>query len=665
MTGTVLERLTQPVPSEGVTGLLRLQRAWPRGDDRLLLEYANGAGSTVAGQWHADRGRGEAIARATPGATWIADAGVVLQRDGADRRLPALARLLGEPGATLVVHRPERRAVVRRPGPTYVKVVRPERAPAVLAADEAARATRAVLMPRLLFADLDEGVLEWAELSGRALYDLLFDPRVSMLDLARAGTAAGRAVRALHDATPPPGMPVHRPSDEIEAATRWVQPARALSRVPPELDRALGTAAELLAQSPTPPVLVHRDLHEKQVLIEGDDAGLLDVDTLAAGEAAVDLANLLVHLDLRVALGLPAQRGRTVADAFLDAYQPTADVVARIPAYAASTCVRLTCVHAFRPAEIAGAARLVTDPRHTSSVRRPLLPDGASSAPRRAERRRAWPHGTMPHIAFALGKPPRPPSVVAAALDLLRKDGFEVTVHLLHDHPPQATPGWFLDVDLVVQRGLDHRALAALAPVEEAGIRCCNPIAATAALADRMLVHRRLQAAGVPVPRTEPATTWEEVRTVTSDGRPVVVKARDGRRGRGVQVLVATDGQLPLPSPFDGPYIVQDHLLGDGEDRKLYLAGSHVLALRKPGLGHPSHGRAGVSFQPTRTLARIGCGSGRALGLDIFGVDVIVGPAGPHVVDINPFPGFRGVPKAAGLIAREVAGIALRGAKAG
>ncbi len=359
MTPSLLARLSQLGPP---TESLHLRRAWPKGEDRLLLEYADDGGSTVAGQWHADRDAGEAIARATPGATWVPEAAVVLQRGGADRRLPAVARLLAEPGATLVVHRPEWRAVVRRPGPTYAKVVRPERAAAVLAADRAARDTDVVVMPDLLATNLDDGVLEWAELPGRALYDLLLDTTVGAQDLARAGAAAGRAVRALHGAAPPPGVPRHSPAAEVAAAGRWVRPATALSTVPTGLDRALRHAADLLAEPAGPPVLVHRDLHEKQALIDGDRAGLLDVDTLAVGDAAVDLANLLVHLDLRTALGLPPERGRAVADAFLDAYQPTAEIVARIPAYTASTRVRLACVYAFRPAEQAGAARLITDP---------------------------------------------------------------------------------------------------------------------------------------------------------------------------------------------------------------------------------------------------------------------------------------------------------------
>ena len=42
---------------------------------------------------------------------------------------------------------------------------------------------------------------------------------------------------------------------------------------------------------------------------------------------------------------------------------------------------------------------------------------------------------------------------------------------------------------------------------------------------------------------------------------------------------------------------------------------------------------------------------GRVFGLGLFGLDLIEGPDGPVVVDVNYFPGYKGVPEAAPLIA--------------
>lgn len=380
MTSTI-ERVTALDSDDGRgTGALHLRRSWPRDDGRLLLEYERPDGSTVAGQWFRDAARGVEAAAATPGSCWLETHGVVLQPNGADRRLTRLAGLVAEPGAALVVHRPERRAVVRRPDGRYAKVVPPGNAARILAADRVARAIDVLQMPDLVSADLVAGVLEWAEVPGRSLYELLHDPSVSLAGLADAGAAMGAALRALHLAPVPRGLVRHTAEAETNGAASWVRHTFAHGDMPaPDIDTALDRAATVMSAADSPVAVLHRDLHEKQVVIADDRATLLDFDTLAVGEPALDVANFLVHLDLRAALGLPVERARATALAFVDEYRPSTAVVERIPAHAAVTRIRLACVYAFRPRQAERAARLVTDPlegsliavaRHASSVGR-------------------------------------------------------------------------------------------------------------------------------------------------------------------------------------------------------------------------------------------------------------------------------------------------------
>ena len=116
MAGRVIERLAV-VPGPG--GELWLRRAWPRAAGHMLLEYALPRGGIVAGQWMDDavalrRVAGE-TARTCPQArpVLLEGHGVLLQPGGGDRKLAGLWALLARSGATLVSHRPERRAVVR------------------------------------------------------------------------------------------------------------------------------------------------------------------------------------------------------------------------------------------------------------------------------------------------------------------------------------------------------------------------------------------------------------------------------------------------------------------------------------------------------------------------------------------------------------------------
>lgn len=235
MPETILAVLTTlPVPAATAarlglaSGLLRLRRAWPRSTTHMLLEYEDGAAQSVPAQWWAERALAEqALGEVEPAAVALvnlahANGVVALQLNGADRRLPGLAPLMRLPGARLLVHQPGRRAVVRlqeASGLVFAKVVRPARSAALAASGAAAEqiAGDAFATPRLLGVDAQRGVLRWAALPGLALHELPSGPA-----LAAGARAAGRALRALHEATPPITLAHHGPSDEIQVLQHWV-----------------------------------------------------------------------------------------------------------------------------------------------------------------------------------------------------------------------------------------------------------------------------------------------------------------------------------------------------------------------------------------------------------------------------------------------------------
>jgi ribosomal protein S6--L-glutamate ligase len=47
---------------------------------------------------------------------------------------------------------------------------------------------------------------------------------------------------------------------------------------------------------------------------------------------------------------------------------------------------------------------------------------------------------------------------------------------------------------------------------------------------------------------------------------------------------------------------------------------------------------------------------GRVFGVGLYGVDLITSDGKPYVVDINTFPGFKGVARAAELLAEYILG---------
>lgn len=357
-------------------GSLRLVRAVPRRAGALLLEFRDASGRTVAGQWHTDPTELEHVARATArvaaqrlgGRRPVATIGhgperVVLQAQGADRKLAALAPLAAGPTARLLAHRPERRATVRvehPDGPVYAKVLSPSRARSVATATRlAARVAGPVFaVPALLEHRSEPGVLLSAPLPGRSLHEHLGDPEVPL----EAARRAGRALRAFHASAAPRQLPRHGAAEEAQVLRSWISHVR---RWLPELAGVVAATFEdvvdrLAATAPERLSPLHRDLHDKQLMLDHDGpVGLLDLDTLAAGDPALDLANLLVHLELRALQGICDRRSATaVRDALLDGYAPDTPLQRRLDTYADSTRLRLACLYSLRPPQRGAAGPL-------------------------------------------------------------------------------------------------------------------------------------------------------------------------------------------------------------------------------------------------------------------------------------------------------------------
>ena len=370
MGSAVDQSLVEVAPSLGATGPLALRRAWPRGGD-LTLEYESTEGEVVAAQWSAQADRLTAVARKTDrrspvrlmAVLEVGGGALLIQKGGADRRLPGLAATLARPQTTLISHRAERRATVRLEGlaqPRYRKFVPSVRLAGMVAAAEHASAlsNARLATPELLEVDEPAGAATFSALDGSPLHELL-----ARGEGDEAAIPAGEALHALHGFPPPDGLPHHTARDEIEVLLTWV--GRLEAHAPSLAARVAERATETLAalsRLGTDYVPVHRDLHDKQVFVgEGGKVGLLDFDLLALGDRSLDLANLLVHFDLRGLQGhcTPAQ-ARSASEGLLAGYEPPSEVLVRATTYAEATRLRLACVYAFRPRSSGVVERLLS-----------------------------------------------------------------------------------------------------------------------------------------------------------------------------------------------------------------------------------------------------------------------------------------------------------------
>lgn len=352
-------------------------RAWPRGRDHALLELGAADGSSRG----AEAFSGEPAARkrlaASPGARLLASPAkpgwVLVHPREVDAALPALAERLAL-GESVVVHRPGRRAVLRGPGPNapFVKVLRRGRA-----ADATGRHRALAAVLAVSGADVRTAEIVWEDGDALATGGL---PGVTLLRFGQdavgdgaheaAWSAVGRLLRALRahdgeaDGEATPSIPVHDARAEHATTLAWLEPVLAWGLLPDVAPAEVAAAlAPLLREAPEPRALLHRDLHDQQVLVAPDGSlGLLDLDTVARGESALDLANLLAHLDLRQRQGLlTPERRRRAHDALLASADPGPATLARLPAHLVAARLRLAAVYAVRPRWRSLASGLLRD----------------------------------------------------------------------------------------------------------------------------------------------------------------------------------------------------------------------------------------------------------------------------------------------------------------
>lgn len=254
----------------------------------------------------------------------------------------------------------------------------------------------------------------------------------------------------------------------------------------------------------------------------------------------------------------------------------------------------------------------------------------------------------MAQVAFLLGKAPRSSTIFPEVFERLAAAGVTTPLHLPHDEAVDLEQ--VAEADLVVHRGLNESAMAVVAELAARGVRLFNPYAGTLALADRVTMIEGL--AGLPVPWTQVVPTWPEVSFVAGDRRCVVKSA--GGPGRGASIVVGTGEELRIDRGLEPPFLVQEFVEAGEFDHKLYLVGEEVRGLIKPSPLAVGHTTEGAAFTPSDDLVTLARAVRANLDLDFLGVDVLLSDRGPVIVDVNDFPGYRGIPDAAQLVAEHL-----------
>jgi len=144
------------------------------------------------------------------------------------------------------------------------------------------------------------------------------------------------------------------------------------------------------------------------------------------------------------------------------------------------------------------------------------------------------------------------------------------------------------------------------------------------------------------------------------EGRQVVLKPVSRGEGVGVQLLQPMDSETTLryllwySSEYgDRVFYLQDFVDNLGYDVRLFVIGGRVVARMKRSkaesfLFNMSRGGAGEVFNETR-YDELALKSVQALDAKVAGVDVMPTRDGAVVLEVNLYPGFKGITEVTGV----------------
>ena len=261
----------------------------------------------------------------------------------------------------------------------------------------------------------------------------------------------------------------------------------------------------------------------------------------------------------------------------------------------------------------------------------------------------------MRRVCFLLerGNPPRLNAIVAEAFERLEAQQIEVVVRFPEEELVQLDT-FKIDADLYVLKSNTELALSLATAYERIGARVLNSARASAMAKDKLLAAAILAREGIPAPRALAAGEPHQLVEHVAADRPLILKPQRGYHGAGVAVAEHPSA-LPAADVYPEVVFAQEYLADARRDLKVFAIGDEVFGVRKA-FAPDSYLRAGEPTPLSAEIEHIARTCGAAFGLEMYGLDVAEDPhAGPRVIDVNYFPGYRGVPDAARRVADYIA----------
>ena len=187
--------------------------------------------------------------------------------------------------------------------------------------------------------------------------------------------------------------------------------------------------------------------------------------------------------------------------------------------------------------------------------------------------------------------------------------------------------------------------------MERRGFYMVNPPAAIEHCVDKYDILALLEDFGVPVPRTLATESVNEaLKAFNALGGDVVVKPIFGSRGQGATRIIDVDVADTIFKAITfhhGVIYMQEFIEHGFSDIRAFVLGDQVIAsMRRIATGWKTNYSRGARPAPEEISdehKELAVKAAQAVGCKVAGVDILEGPQGPRIVDVNSQPGWKGL----------------------
>ena len=187
--------------------------------------------------------------------------------------------------------------------------------------------------------------------------------------------------------------------------------------------------------------------------------------------------------------------------------------------------------------------------------------------------------------------------------------------------------------------------------LERHGFYVINPAEAIEHCADKYDILAILEDNNIPVPRTFATESVNEGLKVFADlGSDVILKPIFGSRGIGATRIVDSEIAATIFKAITfhhGVIYIQEFVPHGYSDIRAFVVNNQVIAaMRRVAQSwktNYSQGARPTPLELTPELEELAVKSSKVIGCKIAGVDILEGPKGPVIVDVNSQPGWKGL----------------------